>query len=46
MSPQARADIDHFNSIVPKRGNKKLVLPIESKMIEPALDAWRGNRLG
>jgi hypothetical protein len=44
VNPGARADVNHFHGIIAERGDKQLVFPVKSKMIEPALDAahWNG----
>jgi hypothetical protein len=46
VSPQPRADIDHFNGIVAQSGYEQLVLSVEAKVVETPLHSWRGDRFG
>jgi hypothetical protein len=46
VSPQPRADIEHFNGIVAQSGYEQLVLSVEAKVAETPFDSWRGDRFG
>ena len=43
VDARSRADVDHFDRIVPQRRHEQLIFPVRTKMIETPLHAGQGN---